>query len=315
MTSCSPSAPLTRLDRQPLGVVHGVVLLLPAVGRQRLPEVAVAVEQADADDRHPEVGGRLQVVTGQDAEAAGVVRQHLGDAELHREVGDGRGECSRRSRLLLLVPARLGQVRLQIGVQARAAGRGTRRRPASSSRRAVLTDPSSCSGSPPTRFHRSRSMSANRSWLAGCHDHRRLRTRDPSGRSAAGSCGRTLKRRSAFTHRKLVHVRHRGRSNRDGTPRWARFSTRPGAPDRDGRRRGGPLSRPQPDWVGCPRGRTNRNCRHQPARRLRRLPGESRGRRADPHQGDGVPGGTRRRRRERGVVGHESDDRRPDQRR
>jgi hypothetical protein len=47
-----------------------------------------AVEQADADERHAEVAGRLEVVAGEDAEAAGVLRQRLGDAELGREVGD-----------------------------------------------------------------------------------------------------------------------------------------------------------------------------------------------------------------------------------
>ena len=66
----------------------GVVLLLPAVGRQRLHEVAGAVEQADADDRDAEIAGRLQVVAGEDAEAAAVLRQGLGDAEFGREVRD-----------------------------------------------------------------------------------------------------------------------------------------------------------------------------------------------------------------------------------
>ena len=81
-------------------------------------------------------------------------------------------------------------------------------------------------------------MSANRSWLAGCHDHRRLRTRAPSGRSATGSCGRTLNRRRAFTHRKLVHVRHR-REEQSATEPDAGHDSVPGraAPDRDGRRR------------------------------------------------------------------------------
>ena len=53
-----------------------------------LPEVAAAVEQADADERDAELGRRLQVVAGEDAEPAGVDRQRLVDAELHAEVGD-----------------------------------------------------------------------------------------------------------------------------------------------------------------------------------------------------------------------------------
>ena len=51
-------------------------------------EVAAAVEQPDADERHAELSRRLQVVAGEDAEAAAVDRQRLLDPELHREVGD-----------------------------------------------------------------------------------------------------------------------------------------------------------------------------------------------------------------------------------
>ena len=77
-----PSASRSREIGQPVGVEDGVALLLPALAGQRLREVAGAVEQADADDGHAEVGGGLEVVAGQDAEAAGVLRQHGGDAEL-----------------------------------------------------------------------------------------------------------------------------------------------------------------------------------------------------------------------------------------
>ena len=76
-------------QRQPVGVEDRVGLLLPAVAGERLAEVAGLVEQPDADDRHAEVGRGLEVVTGEDAEAAGVLRQHRGDAELGGEVGDG----------------------------------------------------------------------------------------------------------------------------------------------------------------------------------------------------------------------------------
>ena len=82
-------APCTRSIGSPYGVVGRVVSCCQPSGGQRLAEVAVPVEQADADERHAQVGGRLQVVAGQDAEAAREVRQHLGQAELHREVGDG----------------------------------------------------------------------------------------------------------------------------------------------------------------------------------------------------------------------------------
>ena len=69
-------------DRKAVGVEHRVGLLLPALAGERLAEVAVAVEQADADQRDAEVAGRLEVVTRKDPEPAGVLRQHRGDAVL-----------------------------------------------------------------------------------------------------------------------------------------------------------------------------------------------------------------------------------------
>ena len=85
-------------QRHGVRVQVGEPLLLPAVDGQGLAEVAVAVEQADRRERHAEVGRRLQVVAGEHAEAAGVLRDRLGDAELGGEVRDHpvhRG-CRRR---------------------------------------------------------------------------------------------------------------------------------------------------------------------------------------------------------------------------
>ena len=99
-----------QLDRQAVRVQGGVVLELPAVGRQPLLEVAGPVEQPHADQRDAEVGGGLQVVAGEDAETAGVLRQHLGDAELCAEVGDrGGGLLAQR-----LVPVRGRQVVVEV---------------------------------------------------------------------------------------------------------------------------------------------------------------------------------------------------------
>ncbi len=102
-------------ERQSVGVVGRVALGLPAVRRQRLGEVAVPVEQPDADDRDAEVAGALEVVAGQDAEAAGVLGQHGGDAVLRREVGDRlrqlRSRLARRGRL---VPPRLAGIAPQV---------------------------------------------------------------------------------------------------------------------------------------------------------------------------------------------------------
>ncbi|CAB4851772.1 unannotated protein [freshwater metagenome] len=75
-------------QRQTVGVEYGIGLLLPAVTRERLTEVARPVEQADADDRNSEIARGLQVVAREDAQPSRVLGQHLGDAELWREVGD-----------------------------------------------------------------------------------------------------------------------------------------------------------------------------------------------------------------------------------
>ncbi len=100
-------------DGERVGVEQGVALLLPAVPAEGLPEVAVPVEEADADDGDAEVGGGLEVVAGQDAEAAGVLREGGGDAVLGREVGDAGGQ--RVAEVVRgLVPARAGEVVAQV---------------------------------------------------------------------------------------------------------------------------------------------------------------------------------------------------------
>jgi len=78
-------------QRKAVGVEHRVALQLPAVRRDRLGEVSGAVEEADADERHAEVARGLEVVAGEDAEAARVLRQGGGDPELRGEVCDGVG--------------------------------------------------------------------------------------------------------------------------------------------------------------------------------------------------------------------------------
>ncbi len=77
-----------RPHRQRSVIDVDVVLVLPAVAIEPLPEVALVVVEADADERDAEVRRALDVIAGEDAEAAGVDRQRLVDAELGREVGD-----------------------------------------------------------------------------------------------------------------------------------------------------------------------------------------------------------------------------------
>ena len=69
-------------ERQAVGIEHGVALVLPAVGRDRLREVPGLVEEADADERNAQIGCRFQVIAREDSEAARILRQGLGDAEL-----------------------------------------------------------------------------------------------------------------------------------------------------------------------------------------------------------------------------------------
>ena len=75
-----------RLDRQQPVVDVDVLLALPGVVIEPLPEVALVVVEADADERDPEVGGALEMVAGEDAEPARVDRNRLVQAELRREV-------------------------------------------------------------------------------------------------------------------------------------------------------------------------------------------------------------------------------------
>ena len=77
-----------RPHRQRAVIDVDVVLVLPAVAIEPLPEVALVVVQADADERNAEIRGALDVIAGEDAEAARVDRQRFVDAELGGEVRD-----------------------------------------------------------------------------------------------------------------------------------------------------------------------------------------------------------------------------------
>jgi hypothetical protein len=76
-----------QLERQVARVVLGLGVDLLAGGGHALAHVAHAVEQAHRDQRQRQVAGRLEVVAGQDAQAAAVDAQRLVQAELGAEVG------------------------------------------------------------------------------------------------------------------------------------------------------------------------------------------------------------------------------------
>ncbi len=79
-------------ERQPRQVVVGVVVLLVAVGIDRLAEVALAIEEPYADRRQGHVAGRLHVVAGEDAEPARVDAEQFVEPVLGAEVGDRSGQ-------------------------------------------------------------------------------------------------------------------------------------------------------------------------------------------------------------------------------
>ena len=85
-TTGLPSLPMADFHRQLVDVGVEVLFLLPAVDVEPLPEVALAVEQADADQRDAEIGRALDVVAGEHAQAAGIDRQRFVQAELRGKI-------------------------------------------------------------------------------------------------------------------------------------------------------------------------------------------------------------------------------------
>ena len=79
-----------KLEGHLVEVVFGEELLLPPVRTQILSEVAARIEEPHTDQRHAEVARRLEMIAGENPEAAAVDRQTLADAELGAEVGDQR---------------------------------------------------------------------------------------------------------------------------------------------------------------------------------------------------------------------------------
>jgi hypothetical protein len=81
-----------RVDRLEnlLGIPAHRRLGLVALFVDLLLEVALAVEERHADDRGAEIGGRPQGIAGQNTQPATVRGDRLLEADLHREIGDGR---------------------------------------------------------------------------------------------------------------------------------------------------------------------------------------------------------------------------------
>ena len=157
-----------------------VQLLLVAVGREALAEVALPVHEAHAGERHGEVGRRLQVVAGQDPEATGEDRQALGDAELGREVAHGRAAAGRLRR------RRGGEVGEEVVVLAADLGHEGRA-PAAASIRCGSMSASMRTGLCPDVSHSEPSRLRNTSRAGRCQHQRRFWASARNGASVAGS--------------------------------------------------------------------------------------------------------------------------------
>ena len=71
-------------------VINRIGFLLPAIRIEVLVEITALVQQADADEGQAEVAGGLEMIAGEDAEAAGIVGDALRQSEFRGEVGDAQ---------------------------------------------------------------------------------------------------------------------------------------------------------------------------------------------------------------------------------
>ena len=77
-----------RTHRQSVEIVDRVSLLLPAVGIERLLEVAFLVQQTDRDQRNASVAGGLQMIAGEHTQTPSVDGHAFHHAVLHGKVSD-----------------------------------------------------------------------------------------------------------------------------------------------------------------------------------------------------------------------------------
>src|SRR5208337_3572614 len=75
-------------DRQFVGRIVGIKRSLNSIGIDRLAEIALLIEQPDADNRNAQIAAGLELVAGHVTKAARVDWQRLAQAELHAEIGD-----------------------------------------------------------------------------------------------------------------------------------------------------------------------------------------------------------------------------------
>ncbi len=80
-------------DRQLSGIVVGIEGLLRAILVDHLAKIALLVEEPHADHRHPQIAGRLELITGHIAQSARIDGQGLAQHVFHAEIGDTAERC------------------------------------------------------------------------------------------------------------------------------------------------------------------------------------------------------------------------------
>ena len=74
------------LDGQVVKIQFGIRLLLPAILREILLKISVAIKQAHCHEGHTKLAGTFEMIARKHAQAAGINRQRFVDAELGREI-------------------------------------------------------------------------------------------------------------------------------------------------------------------------------------------------------------------------------------
>src|SRR6266851_3128920 len=82
-------------QREIVKIVVDVAFVLPARFVELLSEIAFLVEQTDRHQRNAQIAGGLQVIAGQESEAARKDGQTFGQPKFRRKIGD---KWSRRGR-------------------------------------------------------------------------------------------------------------------------------------------------------------------------------------------------------------------------
>src|SRR5271154_6093376 len=79
--------PDSRLHRQLVDVGLEILLTLPAIAIEALPEISLAIKKTYADQRDAEIGSAFDVISGQHSESAGINRKRLVHSKFSGEIG------------------------------------------------------------------------------------------------------------------------------------------------------------------------------------------------------------------------------------